>query len=64
VTSASALVLVGNDCRDNGDGGIRVDADVRRGLVALNHAILNGPVDLVVRGQGVRRRDNKVENEG
>lgn len=64
VQSGRALVLVGNDCRDNGNGGIRVDAEVQRGLVALNHAILNGTVDFVVHGQGVRCRDNKVEREG
>jgi hypothetical protein len=64
VQAARALVLVGNDCRDNGDGGIRVGADVRRGLVALNHAILNGSVDLAVHGAGVRCRDNKFEYEG
>ncbi|MFN8180035.1 MAG: right-handed parallel beta-helix repeat-containing protein [bacterium] len=63
VRSARGLVLVGNDCRDNGAGGIHVETDVRRGLVALNHAILNGPVDFAVHGQGIRCRDNKVEYE-
>jgi len=62
VRSVHALVLVGNDCRDNGAGGIHVEKNVRRGLVALNHAISNGPLDLAVHGEGVRCRDNRVEH--
>ncbi|MGH2571573.1 MAG: right-handed parallel beta-helix repeat-containing protein, partial [bacterium] len=64
VVSATNLLLVGNDCRDNGRGGIRVEGKVRRGLVALNHAILNGGPDLVVRGRGVRCHANKVDKAG
>jgi hypothetical protein len=64
VVSATNLLLVGNDCRDNGRGGIRLEGAVRRALVALNHAILNGGPDLVVRGQRVRCRANKVDRAG
>jgi hypothetical protein len=32
--------------------------------VALNHAILNGGPDLVVRGRGVRCHANKVDKAG
>jgi nitrous oxidase accessory protein NosD len=55
------LVLVGNDCRDNGDGGIHVEDSVERAYVALNYAILNGPTDLLVAGSRVRCHDNKVD---
>jgi hypothetical protein len=61
VAGARQLVLVGNDCRDNAGGGIRIDPSVRRGFVALNYAILNGPVDLDVHGERVRCRSNKVD---
>jgi hypothetical protein len=61
VGGGRALVLVGNDCRENGGCGIAVDASVRHGLVTLNHAVLNGTVDLAVRGRDVRSRGNKVE---
>lgn len=64
VTAGRNLVLVGNDCRDNGAGGIRVDAPVHRGVVALNYAILNGPVDLEVLGQRIACRRNKVDRTG
>jgi parallel beta-helix repeat protein len=57
------LVLVGNDCRDNGNGGILVEDSVERGFVALNYAILNGPTDLVVAGSRIRCHDNKVDRE-
>jgi parallel beta-helix repeat protein len=57
------VVVVGNDCRDNSRGGIRVDESVQRGIVALNYAILNGPVDLEVRGSRVRSRNNKIDRE-
>lgn len=60
-TRGTALLLVGNDCRDNGDGGIVVGANVRRGFVALNYAILNGSSDLDVRGEAIRCRSNKVD---
>ncbi|MCA9753287.1 MAG: right-handed parallel beta-helix repeat-containing protein [Gemmatimonadetes bacterium] len=63
VQKTRRVVLVGNDCRDNGDGGILLEPDTARGYVALNYAILNGPCDLVVRGQGVRVHDNKVDRE-
>ena len=58
------LLLVGNDCRDNGGGGMCVESAVRRGLVALNYAILNGPVDLQVLGDRIRCHSNKVDREG
>jgi parallel beta-helix repeat protein len=64
VARARNLLLVGNDCRDNGGGGLRVDRDVRRGLVALNYAILNGPIDLEVLGDRIRCHSNKVDREG
>jgi len=64
VTAGRNLLLVGNDCRDNGAGGIRVDAPVHRGLVALNYAILNGPVDLEVLGRRIACRRNKVDRAG
>lgn len=64
VTAGRNLLLVGNDCRDNGAGGIRVDGPVRRGIVALNYAILNGPVDLEVLGQRIACRRNKVDRSG
>jgi hypothetical protein len=57
------VVVVGNDCRDNSRGGIRVDESVERGIVALNYAILNGPVDLEVRGSRVRSKNNKIDRE-
>jgi nitrous oxidase accessory protein NosD len=60
----SRFVLVGNDCRDNTTGGIHVEDQATRGLVALNHSILNGPVDLQVRGERIRCRRNKVDREG
>lgn len=63
VRTGRAVLVVGNDVRGNASGGIYVDHAVRRGLVALNHAILNGPADLVVHGHGVRRRANKVDRE-
>jgi hypothetical protein len=62
--AVSRLLLVGNDCRDNTTTGIRVDEDVSGGLVALNHCILNGPIDLEVLGSRIRCRDNKVDREG
>jgi hypothetical protein len=64
VQDGQQLVLVGNDCRDNSGGGIRIDEGVRRAFVALNYAILNGPVDLEVRGERVRCRSNKVDRGG
>ena len=64
IAEATNLLLVGNDCRDNGRGGIQVDFPVRRGLVALNHAILNGVTDLEIRGHRIRCRDNKVDRHG
>jgi parallel beta-helix repeat protein len=57
----TSLLLVGNDCRDNGNGGIVVADAVRRGFVALNYAILNGSSDLEVRGEAIRCRANKVD---
>jgi parallel beta-helix repeat protein len=63
VQRAHRLLLVGNDCRDNGQGGIRIDRDVHRGLVALNYAILNGTSDLEVLGERIRCRSNKVDRE-
>jgi hypothetical protein len=63
VKRARALVLVGNDCRDNGGAGIAVEEDVRRGLVALNYAALNGATDLAVFGKDVTARDNRVDRE-
>ncbi|HMB69896.1 MAG TPA: right-handed parallel beta-helix repeat-containing protein, partial [bacterium] len=57
----TSLLLVGNDCRDNGDGGILVADAVHRGLVALNYAILNGTSDLEVHGEQIRCRANKVD---
>jgi hypothetical protein len=63
VRAGQAVVVVGNDCRGNARGGIRIDSAVRRGLVALNHAIQNGSVDLAVQGRGVRCRANKVGRE-
>lgn len=57
----TSLLLVGNDCRDNGDGGILVADAVRGGFVALNYAILNGTSDLEVRGESIRCRSNKVD---
>jgi hypothetical protein len=63
VEHAERLLLVGNDCRDNGEGGIVVEEGVARGFVALNYAILNGPVDLDVRGERIRSRGNKVDRE-
>ncbi len=64
VANAQQFILVGNDCRDNSGGGIHVDPQVRRGFVALNYAILNGPVDLEVYGERVRCRSNKVDRRG
>lgn len=64
IAGARQLVLVGNDCRDNAGGGIRIDPSVRRGYVALNYAILNGPIDLDVHGERVRCRSNKVDRRG
>jgi hypothetical protein len=64
IAEARQLVLVGNDCRDNMGGGIRIDHGVRRGYVALNYAILNGPVDLDVHGERVRCHNNKVDRRG
>ncbi len=64
IAAATNLLLVGNDCRDNGRGGIQVDPPVHRGLVALNYAILNGVMDLEVRGHRIRCRDNKVDKQG
>ncbi len=64
VQDGRQIVLIGNDCRDNSEGGIQVDAAVRRALVALNYAILNGPVDLEIRGERVRCRHNKVDRMG
>ena len=64
ITDTHQLVLVGNDCRDNAGGGIRIDSSVHRGYVALNYAILNGPVDLDVHGKRVRCRSNKVDRRG
>ncbi len=63
VTRGRNVVIVGNDCRDNG-GGLRIDREVRRGLVALNYAILNGPIDLEVLGDRIRCHSNKVDREG
>lgn len=63
VAAARRLLLVGNDCRDNGRGGIRIAEDVRRGLVALNYAILNGTIDLDIRGERIRYRSNKVDRQ-
>jgi hypothetical protein len=63
VCGGSAVVVVGNDCRGNASGGIRLDDAVRRGLVALNHAVSNGLADLVVSSPAVRRRANKVDHE-
>jgi hypothetical protein len=63
VERAHRLLLVGNDCRDNGQGGIRIDREVRRGFVALNYAILNGTSDLDVRGDRIRCRSNKVDRQ-
>ena len=60
----SRFVLVGNDCRDNSTGGIHVERQVTRGFVALNHSILNGPVDLQVLGDRVRCLRNKVDRQG
>jgi parallel beta-helix repeat protein len=57
------FVLVGNDCRDNSAGGIHVERQVTRGFVALNHSILNGPVDLQVLGERVRCLRNKVDRQ-
>ncbi|GJM43403.1 MAG: hypothetical protein DHS20C21_02450 [Gemmatimonadota bacterium] len=64
VSGGRNLLVVGNDCRDNGGGGIRVDEPVIRGLVALNYAILNGPVDLEVLGQRISCDRNKVDQAG
>lgn len=64
VAGATNLLLVGNDCRDNGRCGIRVEAPVRRGLVALNFAILNGAPDLEVLGSRIRCHSNKVDRQG
>lgn len=64
VAATRNLVLVGNDCRDNGGGGIRVEETVRRGIVALNYAILNGPMDLEVLGTRIACDRNKVDRVG
>jgi hypothetical protein len=64
IREGQQLVLVGNDCRDNSGGGIRIDEGTRRAFVALNYAILNGPVDLEVRGERVRCRSNKIDRGG
>lgn len=64
VGNAQHFVIVGNDCRDNSDGGIKVEQNVKRGFVSLNYAILNGPVDLEVFGERVRCRNNKVDRRG
>ncbi len=64
VTRARNLLLVGNDCRDNGEGGVRVESGVRRGLVSLNFAIGNGVSDLEILGERIRCHSNKVDREG
>lgn len=64
VGAARSFLLVGNDCRDNGKYGIRVEPTATRGFVALNYAILNGTVDLEVAGERVRCRNNKVDRNG
>lgn len=61
VAAARNLLVVGNDCRDNGGGGIRVGEAVNRAVVALNYAILNGPVDLEVLGRRITCEQNKVD---
>ncbi len=64
VGDARGVVVVGNDCRDNGGGGIRVEDSVKRGVVSLNYAILNGPVDLEVLGRRIACARNKVDRLG
>ena len=62
VREAQQLVVVGNDCRDNSEGGIRIDESVEHAFVSLNHAILNGPVDLAVHAARARCHGNKVDH--
>jgi hypothetical protein len=64
IAGTRQFVLVGNDCRDNTGGGIRIDPSVSRGFVALNYAILNGSVDLDIHGDRVRCHSNKVDRRG
>jgi parallel beta-helix repeat protein len=64
IRTLSRFLLVGNDCRDNSGGGIHVERQVTRGFIALNHSILNGPVDLQVLGERIRCLRNKVDRQG
>lgn len=59
VRAGKAVVLVGNDCRANGTG-IRVDDVVVRAVLALNQTIRNVRLDLEIRGERVRTRDNRT----